>query len=65
MSEMQLTRGTLSSAQLPLMISLMEPMTGDTTCSPQLGAMTKYKTFNGEEINGQKVWAYDYHDDDV
>lgn len=61
----QLSTANLASKDLPLMISLMEPMTGDTATSPQLGAMTKYKTFNGEEINGQKVWAYDYHDDDV
>jgi len=27
--------------------------------------MTKYKTFSGEEIDGQKVWRYDFHDDEV
>ncbi|WP_420180908.1 hypothetical protein [Paenarthrobacter sp. TA1.8] len=61
---------TVPSAQIegvPLMLSLMETVsTRDVgPGSPEMGAMTKYKTFTGEKINGQDVWNMDYHDDDV
>lgn len=56
---------TLNDTATPLLVALMEPMRTDVaTTSISMGAMTKYKTFNGEEINGQKVWAYDFHNDD-
>jgi hypothetical protein len=51
------------SPAAPVMLRLAQPMTTDGS-APSLGAMTKYKTFNGEEINGEKVWHYDHHDDD-
>lgn len=49
----------------PLLVELAEPVRGNSSAEVTLGAMTKYKTFNGEEINGHKVWHYDYADDDV
>lgn len=49
----------------PLMLSLMEPVSIMEPGSPEMGAMTKYKTFTGEKINGQDVWNMDYADDDV
>lgn len=64
MTDPQLTTRDLQGDRIPLLIALMEPITVGST-SPELGAMTKYKTFNGETIEGQKVWHYDYHDDDV
>ena len=48
----------------PLMVELAQLVREDPAAGVTI-AMTKYKTFNGEEINGQKVWKYDYHDDDV
>ncbi|TDP89608.1 hypothetical protein EV186_1128 [Labedaea rhizosphaerae] len=53
----------MQCADTPLMIFLAEPMEDDTAPA-RLGAMTKYKTFTGEETNGQKHWNYDFHDDD-
>lgn len=49
---------------VPLMIALALPVADGLGTDVEMGAMTKYKTFTGEEINGQKVWNYDFHDDD-
>lgn len=49
---------------IPLMIALALPVADGLSTDLEMGAMTKYKTFTGEEINGQKVWNYDFHDDD-
>jgi hypothetical protein len=59
-----ITTSSLQAANAPIMALLAEPMEDDGSISPQLGAMTKYKTFTGEETNGQKHWNYDYHNDD-
>jgi hypothetical protein len=53
-----------SDSELPLMLTLMEPVACEDGMTPKLGAMTKYKTFSGEEIGGEKVWHYDFHNDD-
>jgi len=55
----------LNCPELPLMILLSEEMININEPSLSNSAMTKYKTFNGEEIDGRKVWHYDYHDDDA
>ena len=57
--------GRVSEPINPLMVELAQPVWEDPAVGVTMGAMTKYKTFNGEEINGEKVWKYDYHDDDV
>lgn len=49
---------------VPLMVALAEPVSDDAHYDPKLGAMTKYKTFTGETIGAEKVWNYDYHNDD-
>jgi len=46
------------------MVALAEPVSDDAHYDPKLGAMTKYKTFTGETIGAEKVWNYDYHNDD-
>lgn len=57
----------LTESPVPLMLRLALPVPESVDSETRItaGAMTKYKTFNGEEINGQKVWHYDFHDDDV
>ena len=50
--------------RIPLMLELAEPIVEDPAYTPTMGPMTKYKTYTGEVINGEKVWNYDYHDDD-
>lgn len=54
----------MPDVRTPLMIALAEEIRADPSYSPSLGAMTKYKTYTGDEIDGQKVWNYDYHADD-
>lgn len=61
---MSLSISDLLNPEVPLMLRLSEPMKTDPSISPHMGAMTKYKTFNGETINGEQVWHYDHHDDD-
>ena len=46
----------------PLLLALAEPVPAKSSANLP---MTKYKTFSGEEIDGQKVWRYDFHDDEV
>lgn len=64
LTNMRLTTNDLVRSNIPLMLSLSEPMETDESVLPSMGAMTKYKTFNGEKINGAPVWRYDHHNDD-
>lgn len=59
---MALTKKKLISATNPLMMSLAEPVSQQDqgAGTPQLGAMTKWKTF----VEDGAKWNYDYHDDD-